>query len=52
MRDVFNLGVGLIAVLPPRAVPAARAAAESDGVATWTMGEILAGEQTVRFASP
>jgi phosphoribosylformylglycinamidine cyclo-ligase len=52
MRDVFNLGVGLIAVLPPEAVPAAQAAAESDGVGTWTMGEIRPGEQTVRFARP
>jgi phosphoribosylformylglycinamidine cyclo-ligase len=52
MRDVFNLGVGLIAVLPPEAVPAAQAAAESDGVATWTMGEIRAGAQAVRFARP
>ena len=50
MRDVFNLGVGLIAVLPPQAVAAVQAAAESDGVATWTMGEIRPGEQTVRFA--
>jgi phosphoribosylformylglycinamidine cyclo-ligase len=52
MRDVFNLGVGLIAVLPPQAVPAAQAAAEADGVATWTMGEIRPGEQTVRFTRP
>lgn len=52
MRDVFNLGVGLIAVLPPQAVPAAQAAAAADGVATWTMGEIRPGEQTVRFARP
>jgi phosphoribosylformylglycinamidine cyclo-ligase len=50
MRDVFNLGVGLIAVLPPRSVAAAQAAATADGVATWTMGEIRPGEQTVRFA--
>jgi phosphoribosylformylglycinamidine cyclo-ligase len=50
MRHVFNLGVGLIAVLPPHAVAAARAAAAADGVATWTMGEIRPGEQTVRFA--
>ncbi|MGH7578657.1 MAG: AIR synthase-related protein, partial [Gemmatimonadales bacterium] len=52
MRDVFNLGVGLIAVLPPRAVAAAQAAASADGVATWTMGEIRPGGQTVRFARP
>jgi phosphoribosylformylglycinamidine cyclo-ligase len=50
MRDVFNLGVGLIAVLPPQSVPAAQAAASADGVATWTMGEIRPGPQAVRFA--
>ncbi len=50
MRDVFNLGVGLIAVLPPQSVPAAQAAASADGVATWTMGEIRPGMQSVRFA--
>jgi phosphoribosylformylglycinamidine cyclo-ligase len=52
MREVFNLGVGLIAVLPPEAVSAAQAAASADGVATWTMGEIRPGERTVRFAAP
>ena len=50
MRDVFNLGVGLIAVLPPQAVPAAQSAAKADGVATWTMGEIRPGHRAVRFA--
>jgi phosphoribosylformylglycinamidine cyclo-ligase len=50
MRDVFNLGVGLIAVLPPDAVAAARAAAAADGVATWIMGEIRSGSRAVRFA--
>jgi phosphoribosylformylglycinamidine cyclo-ligase len=50
MRDVFNLGVGLIAVLPAEAVPAARAAALADGVDTWTMGEIRPGAQAVRFS--
>jgi phosphoribosylformylglycinamidine cyclo-ligase len=49
MRDVFNLGVGLIAVLPSRHVPAAQAAAAVEGVATWTMGEIRPGSQTVKF---
>jgi phosphoribosylformylglycinamidine cyclo-ligase len=49
MRDVFNLGVGLIAVLPPRSVPAAQAAATAEGVVTWTMGEIRPGTQAVRF---
>jgi phosphoribosylformylglycinamidine cyclo-ligase len=50
MREVFNLGVGLIAVLPPQSVPAAQAAAQADGVATWTLGEIRPGAQTVGFA--
>jgi phosphoribosylformylglycinamidine cyclo-ligase len=52
MREVFNLGVGLIAVLPPDAVAAAHAAAAADGVPTWVMGEIQRGSQTVRFARP
>jgi phosphoribosylformylglycinamidine cyclo-ligase len=52
MRAVFNLGVGLIAVLPPEAVAAVQAAATADGVATWPMGEIRRGSKTVRFARP
>jgi phosphoribosylformylglycinamidine cyclo-ligase len=52
MRDVFNLGVGLIAVLPPDAVAAAQSAAAADGVPTWVMGEIHRGSRTVRFARP
>lgn len=50
MRDVFNLGVGLVAVVPPDAVAAVQDAATADGVATWTMGGIRAGERAVRFA--
>ena len=52
MREVFNLGVGLIAVLSPDAVAAASAAAGADGVPTWVMGEIQRGSQAVRFARP
>lgn len=52
MREVFNLGVGLVAVLPPDAVAAAQAAAMNDGVTTWVMGEIERGSRTVRFARP
>ena len=50
MRDVFNLGVGLIAALPSDAVPAAQAAAKADGIATWIMGEVRRGSRAVRFA--
>ena len=52
MRDVFNLGVGLVAVPPPDAVRAAQAAASADGVNTWLMGEIRRGSRSVRFARP
>ncbi len=52
MRDVFNLGVGLIAVVPPDALPAAQAAARADGVATWPIGEIHRGVTAVKFARP
>jgi len=49
MRDVFNLGVGLIAVLPASQVDAARAAAERNRLSTWVMGHVEAGERGVRF---
>ena len=52
MRDVFNLGVGLIAVLPPNAVSAAQGAAGAEGVPTWVMGEVHRGSRSVRFARP
>jgi phosphoribosylformylglycinamidine cyclo-ligase len=52
MRDVFNLGVGLIAVLPPDAVSVAQGAARADGVPTWVMGEVYRGSRSVRFARP
>ncbi len=50
MREVFNLGVGLIAVLPPDAVAVAQEAARAAGVATWVMGEVVRGDRTVSFA--
>jgi phosphoribosylformylglycinamidine cyclo-ligase len=49
MREVFNLGIGLIAVLPPDAVAEAVRAARESGVATWTIGEVRRGETAVRF---
>ncbi len=51
MRDVFNLGAGMIAVLPQEAVVAAQAAAAADGVKTWVMGRVEAGTQRVRFTA-
>jgi phosphoribosylaminoimidazole (AIR) synthetase len=51
MRDVFNLGVGLIAVLPKDAVSAAEASARAQGVRTWFLGEIRRGPTGVRFTA-
>ena len=50
MRDVFNLGVGMLAMLPPDAVEAVRAAATRAGVATWVAGSIRSGPRRVVFS--
>jgi phosphoribosylformylglycinamidine cyclo-ligase len=50
MRAVFNLGIGLIGVLPQEQVAAAEAAAGRAGVSTRLIGEVVAGERSVRFA--
>jgi phosphoribosylformylglycinamidine cyclo-ligase len=49
MRDVFNLGIGLIAVLPAKEVDAVRSAARTAGIETWVLGEVARGTRTVRF---
>ena len=49
MRDVFNLGVGMVAVVPPDAVEEVREAANTVGVETWIAGECRTGTGTVRF---
>jgi phosphoribosylformylglycinamidine cyclo-ligase len=49
MKDVFNLGVGLVAVLPGDSVPAAMESARAEGVPTWVLGEIRRGATGVRF---
>ena len=51
MRDVFNLGVGLITVLPRADADAALAAAKNAGVEAWVCGEVRRGTQGVRFTS-
>jgi len=50
MRDVFNLGIGLIAVLPAGAVPEAQGAARTAGVETRVIGEVGQGDRAVVFA--
>jgi len=50
MREVFNLGIGMIAVLPASSVDLARAAARVAGVETWVIGTVEAGERAVRYS--
>jgi phosphoribosylformylglycinamidine cyclo-ligase len=47
MRDVFNLGIGMIAVLPQDAVAEVQAAASASRVASWVLGEIRRGPRGV-----
>ncbi|MCU0620404.1 MAG: phosphoribosylformylglycinamidine cyclo-ligase [Gemmatimonadales bacterium] len=49
MREVFNLGLGMVAVVPSKHVDAVRAAATRAGVDTWVVGEVRAGRRDVRF---
>ncbi|HYV44761.1 MAG TPA: phosphoribosylformylglycinamidine cyclo-ligase [Myxococcaceae bacterium] len=48
----FNMGLGMIAVVPPSDVPAALRAAESCGVPAWEVGRVEAGsgEPTAEIA--
>lgn len=50
MRRVFNLGIGMIAVVGRDDVDDTRRSAERAGVRTWIIGEIVAGERGVRFS--
>jgi phosphoribosylformylglycinamidine cyclo-ligase len=43
MDRVFNMGIGMIAVVAPAAISVVRAAAARAGVDTWEIGEIAAG---------
>ncbi len=49
MRDVFNLGVGLIAAVSAEFVDEVRAAARAAGVETWVIGAVRAGVAGVQF---
>ncbi len=43
MYRVFNMGIGMIAVVPAEAISAIQEQAAAVGVRTWQMGEIVAG---------
>jgi len=47
MLRVFNMGLGMIAVVPSAGVEPVRRQAESVGVKTWMVGEIARGEGVV-----
>jgi phosphoribosylformylglycinamidine cyclo-ligase len=49
MRRVFNIGIGMIAVVGRDDVESVRRAAQRVQVKTWIIGEIVAGETGVRF---
>jgi phosphoribosylformylglycinamidine cyclo-ligase len=50
MREVFNLGVGMIAAVLPEDAGAVHAAARNVGVPTWNCGAIRPGSRRVVFA--
>ena len=49
MRRVFNLGIGMLAVVPPPAAAALREGVEGRGGACYEVGEIVPGRGEVRF---
>ncbi len=49
MRQVFNIGAGLVVAVPPDAVPRVREAASQVGIETWIAGDVRAGQGGVRF---
>ncbi len=51
MARVFNLGLGMLAVVEPADAPAALAAIHGQGHDAWVVGEIRAGHGTVTLGS-
>jgi phosphoribosylformylglycinamidine cyclo-ligase len=50
MREVFNLGVGMIAVLPAAGVGAVQQSATAAAIGSWVLGDVRSGVAGVRFA--
>jgi phosphoribosylformylglycinamidine cyclo-ligase len=44
MDRVFNMGIGMVAVVEPRSAPAVIAAAGTQGVEAWVIGSVGPGE--------
>jgi phosphoribosylformylglycinamidine cyclo-ligase len=49
MREVFNLGMGMVAAVPEDALDRVRRAASEAGLTIWIAGEVRAGARGVRF---
>jgi phosphoribosylformylglycinamidine cyclo-ligase len=49
MLRVFNMGIGFVLVVPPRAVEAASRALARRGVAAWAIGQIRRGHRGVEY---
>jgi phosphoribosylformylglycinamidine cyclo-ligase len=47
MLRVFNMGIGMIAVVPPEQAAAVRKAADAAKVRTWIIGEVVKGEGVI-----
>jgi len=50
MREVFNIGAGLLVAAAPDEADRIRQAARAAGIETWIAGEIRAGDRGVRFS--
>jgi phosphoribosylaminoimidazole (AIR) synthetase len=44
MVRVFNMGIGMIAIVPPDRVAEVRESARQAAVETWDIGEVVEGE--------
>ncbi len=49
MLRVFNMGVGFVLIVPPRAVPGVRRALARSGIAAWPIGEVRRGRRAVAY---
>jgi phosphoribosylformylglycinamidine cyclo-ligase len=52
MHQVFNMGVGLVLVVARHFAPSIERQVQDLGLATWPIGEVIAGEPGVAWESP
>ena len=49
MRRTFNLGIGMVVILPAGEVERAQTLLAETGVTSWPVGEVVAGDKGVEF---